>query len=67
MEAVGQPTDGNISKAIMASELTKLRSRLLTVEDIYYSFRDDLEDALQDAKYRLDKLAQMLGEANETE
>lgn len=61
--AVGQQVDGNISKSIVAKEVAKLRGMLLVAEDLYYSFRDDMESALQETKYRIDKLAQMVGDS----
>ena len=63
--AVGQKSDGNIAKGVVAKEITKLRRSLLEIEDLYFSFRDDVETALQDAKYRLDKLAQMIGDSED--
>ena len=63
---VGEPTDGNISKIIVAINVTKIRNKLLAMEDLYYSFRDEIETSLQEVKYRLDKLAQIVGDTNET-
>jgi len=64
---VGNPVDGNISKDVVSKQTAKIREHLLELEDLYYVFRDDVESTLQKIKYRLDKLAQQLGEMNDVD
>ncbi len=60
--AIGSPVDNNIDKNVIIGRLIKIRGLILEIEDIYYSFRDDVESSLQDVKYQLDKLSKNIGE-----
>lgn len=62
MTAVGVPSDGSIEKSIVNKQIVKTKTILLEMEDVYYNFRDDFENILQNLKYRLDKLTQMVGD-----
>jgi len=56
------PSDGSIEKSIVNKQIVKTKTILLEMEDVYYNFRDDFENILQNLKYRLDKLTQMVGD-----
>jgi len=67
METVGTPSDGSIAKEVVAKELYKLKNKLLELEDLYYSFRDDMEESIQNNKYRLDKMIQLMGDKEDVD
>jgi hypothetical protein len=60
--ALGVQADSNIPKAYVAKSIVGVRASLLELEDLYYSFRDDIENLIQDIKYRLDTLTKLTGD-----
>lgn len=61
--AIGTPVNNGISnKAVIKARIEKIRSKLLTAEEIYYSYRCDMENSLAEVKYQLDKLEKFIGE-----
>jgi len=61
-EALGVPSDGKIDKELVIKRLALIRNKLTWLEEMYYNYREDMESAIQDVKYQLDKLSSLIGE-----
>ena len=48
--AIGTPVSSDTNKSVVKSRIEKIRTAVLTAEEVYYSFRDDIEESLQGIK-----------------
>jgi hypothetical protein len=64
---VGAPVIDSFNKVKALERVRKIKDSLLEIEDLYYSFRDDIEEGLQAIKYQVDKILQNMEKNNVTE